>query len=150
MERVTFADRLPVMDQFKYLIDMDTTLGAPATGLRTSTLVQVSRGFFDTFGTSVVAGRDFAPLDFEGGRVVIVNESFARYVLEGRNPVGQRIRVLAGEDSQVADSAWYEIVGMVKDFGWQLKLPQEQWAIYRPRRPGQGVGQLGAHCNDKR
>jgi hypothetical protein len=35
--------------------------GAPATGLRTSTLVQVSPGFFEAFGTSVVAGRDFVP-----------------------------------------------------------------------------------------
>ena len=46
VERVAFADRLPVEDQFKYQIEVDTSTGAPATGLRMSTLVQVSRGFF--------------------------------------------------------------------------------------------------------
>ncbi|HEU0078067.1 MAG TPA: ABC transporter permease, partial [Longimicrobiaceae bacterium] len=139
VEHVAFADRLPVMDQFKYEIEVDTTTGAPATGLRTSTLVQASRGFFAAFGTSVVAGRDFEPLDFETGRVLIVNESFARHVLGGRNPVGQRIRVLGGEDDSVAGEEWYEVVGMVGDFGWQLPRPEEQSAMSRPRLPAPGA-----------
>jgi MacB-like periplasmic core domain len=132
---VAFADRLPVEDQFKYQIEIDTTTGAPATGLRTSTHVQVSRGFFAAFGTSVIAGRDFVPLDFETGRVLIVNESFARHVLGGRNPIGQRIRIVSGEVDSLAGDTWYEVVGMVKDFGWQLPLPHEQAAMYRPRPP---------------
>ena len=135
VEHVAFADRLPVEDQFKYQIEVDTTTGAPATGLRTSTHVQVSRGFFAAFGTSVVAGRDFVPLDFETGRVLIVNESFARHVLGGRNPIGQRIRIVSGEVDSLAGDTWYEVVGMVKDFGWQLPLPHEQSAMYRPRPP---------------
>lgn len=65
VEQVAFADRFPVMDQFKYQIEVDTMTGAPVTGLRTSTLVQISHGFFAAFGTSVIAGRDFGPLDFE-------------------------------------------------------------------------------------
>ncbi|CAA9301169.1 MAG: Acidobacterial duplicated orphan permease (function unknown) [uncultured Gemmatimonadetes bacterium] len=138
VESVTFADRLPVMDQFKYGFEVDTAAGAPATGLRTSTMVNVSRGFFATFGASVATGRDFVPLDYETGRVVIVNESFARHVFGGRNPIGQRIRILAGEHS-AESKEWYEIVGMVRDFGWQLPLPQEQSAVYRPRLPGPGA-----------
>ena len=139
VEHVAFADRLPVMDQFKYQIEVDAMTGTPATGLRRSTLVHVSRGFFATFGTSLVAGRDFGPLDFETGRVMIVNESFTRHVLGDRNPVGQRIRIVSGEDNSVAGEDWYEIVGMVKDFGWQLPLPQEQSAMYRPRLPMPGA-----------
>jgi putative ABC transport system permease protein len=139
IERVAFADRLPVMDQYKYQIEVDTLTGGPATGVRRSTLVQVSGGFFATFGTSVVAGREFAPLDFETGRVLIVNQAFARHVLGGRNPIGQRIRVVGGEDNSVAGKDWYEIVGMVKDFGWQLPEPQEQSAMYRPRLAVPGV-----------
>jgi hypothetical protein len=83
----------------------------------------------------VVAGRDFEPLDFETGQVMIVNESFARYVLGGRNAIGQRIRIVSGEDSRATGDAWYEVVGMVKDFGWQLPVPREQSAMYRPRQP---------------
>jgi hypothetical protein len=99
----------------------------------------VSRGFFAAFGTSVVSGRDFAPLDFQTGRVLIVNQSFARHVLGDRNPIGQRVRVLDGEDESVVGEQWYEVVGMVKDFGWQLPLPHEQSAMYRPRLPTPGV-----------
>jgi putative ABC transport system permease protein len=139
VERVAFADRLPVMDQFKYEIDVDTSTGAPATGLRTSTLVQVSPGFFAAFGTSVVAGREFAPIDFETENVLIVNQSFTHHVFGDRNPIGQRVRILSGEDDSVAGEQWYEVVGMVKDFGWQLPLPHEQSAMYRPRLPKPGA-----------
>ncbi len=139
VQHVAFADRLPVMDQFKYQIQVDTMTGAPATGLRTSTLVHVSRGFFGAFGTSVLAGRDFVPLDFEIGRVLIVNQSFARYVLGERNPIGQRIRIVRGEDMSAAGEEWHEVVGMVRDFGWQLPEPHEQSAMYRPTLPTPGA-----------
>ncbi len=138
VEQIAFADRLPVMDQFKYGIEVDTLALAATAGIRTSTLVHVSSGFFDTFGTSVVAGRDFAPVDFESGRVMIVNESFARHVFGGRNVIGQYIRITGGEVSSVAGEEWYEIVGMVRDFGWQLPLPHEQSAMYLPSLPGTG------------
>jgi predicted permease len=157
VERVAFADRLPIDDQFKYQIEVDTTTGAPAFGLRTSTLVHVSRGFLAAFGTSVVAGRDFVPLDFEtrGGRVLIVNQSFARVVLGGRDPVGQRIRIASGPAELVVDiesvvgKEWYEVVGMVKDFGWQPSEPQDQAAMYRPSLPLVGrAGQLAVRVRD--
>ncbi len=148
VEQVAFADRLPVTDQLQYQIELDS-MTAPATGIRTSTLVHVSRGFFAAFGTSVVAGRGFEPLDFETGRVLIVNESFTRHVFGGRNPIGQRIRILSGPAEEVLDiesvigKEWYEIVGMVKDFGWQPPLPHEQSAMYRPSLPLVGrAGQL--------
>jgi putative ABC transport system permease protein len=140
VRQVTFADRLPVMDQFKYQIEVDTLAGAPPTTLRTSTLVQVSDGFFDAFGSAVVAGRDFAPADFEAGNAMIVNESFARHVFGGRNVIGQRVRIVSGEVDSLAGEEWYEIIGMVEDFGWQLPLPHEQSAMYRPRRPTAAAG----------
>ncbi len=149
VERIAFADRLPVEDQFKYQIEVDTTTGIPSTGIRRSTLVHVSPGFFATFGTSVVAGRNFAPLDFETGRVLMVNESFARHVFGGRNAIGQRIRIVTGEVESVGGEEWYEIIGMVKDFGWQLPEPQEQSAMYRPALPLVGrAGQLAVRVRD--
>jgi putative ABC transport system permease protein len=135
VEHVTFADRLPVMDQFKYEFEVDSRSDADADALHTSTLVQVSRGYFDTFGTSVITGRDFSPIEYENGRVLIVNESFVRYAFKDRNVIGQRIRITAGEIDALAGDDWYEIVGVVKDFGWQLPRPWEQAAMYRPRLP---------------
>jgi predicted lysophospholipase L1 biosynthesis ABC-type transport system permease subunit len=80
---------------------------------------------------------------------MIVNEAFARYVLGGRNPIGQRIRILGGEVESVASKDWYEIVGMVKNFGWQLPEPREQSAMYRPSLPLVGrAGQLAVRVRD--
>jgi hypothetical protein len=70
---------------------------------------------------------------------MIVNQSFTRHVFGDRNPIGQRIRIVAGEDERVAGDTWYDIVGIVKDFGWQLPLPHEQSAMYRPRLPAPGL-----------
>lgn len=149
VQHVSFADRLPVEDQLKYRIEVDTAFGAPSSGLRRSTLVHVSGDFFDTFGTSVVAGRDFAPLDFENGRVMIVNESFVRHVLGQLNAVGQRVRIVSGEIDAVAGETWYEVIGVVRDFGWQLPRPEEQSAMYLPSRPVLGrAGQLAMRVSD--
>jgi putative ABC transport system permease protein len=149
VQHVAFADRMPVEDQFKYSIEVDTSTGVPSTGLRTSTLVHVSRGFFEAFGSQVVAGRGFEPLDFESGNVMIVNQSFARHVLGERNPIGQRIRIITGEVESVGGDTWYEIVGMVRDFGWQLPRPEEQSAMYRPSLPLVGrAGQMAVRAQD--
>jgi predicted permease len=135
---VAFADRLPVEDQFKYRIEIDTSIGKPATTNRRSTLVHIAGDFFKAFGTEVVTGRDLQPLDYETGRVMLVNQSFAQHVLGGVNPVGWRIRIAGGEVSTVAGDEWYEIVGMVRDFGWQLPRPEEQSAMYLPSHPVTG------------
>jgi putative ABC transport system permease protein len=149
VQAVAFADRLPVEDQFKYQIEVDTLMGAVPADVRRSTLVHVSAGFFEAFGTSVIAGRDFAPLDFETGSVMLVNDSFARHVLGGRNAVGQRVRIVSGEVSSVGGEAWYEVVGVVRDFGWQLPLPQEQSAMYLPSLPLAGrAGKLAVRVAD--
>jgi putative ABC transport system permease protein len=142
VEQVAFGDRLPVMDTSKYGIEVDTGTGAPTTGLRWSTFAHVSPGFFTAFGSAVVAGRNFSPVDLERGNVLIVNQSFTRLVLGDRNPVGQRIRVThSEEDGAAADDGWYEVVGMVRDVGWQMPEPSEQAAMYSPAllQPGTNV-----------
>jgi hypothetical protein len=129
------------MDTSKYGIEVDTATGAPATGLRVGTLAHVSSGFFAAFGSAVVAGRNFSPVDIERGNVLIVNQSFTRMVFGDHNPVGQRIRIAHGEIGAVADDGWYEIVGVVRDVGWQMPEPMEQAAMYHPAllQPGTGV-----------
>ena len=97
VEQVAFGDRLPVMDTSKYSVEVDTATGAPTTGLRWSTFAHVSPGFFAAFGSAVVAGRNFSPVDLERGNVLIVNQSFTRLVFGDHNPVGQRIRIAHSE-----------------------------------------------------
>ena len=134
VQAVTFADQLPVHDQAKYSIEVDKTSGAPTDALRQSTGVNVGPGFFAAFGTAVVAGRGFAPGDYERGGVLVVNQSFARLVFGGRSPIGHRIRVLEGNATELPSKDWYEIVGIVRDFGWTLDVPRERAAMYYPRQ----------------
>lgn len=144
VQHVAFADRLPVEDQLKYGFGVDTSAGAPGDGLRVSTMTYVSRGYFGAFGTSIIAGRDFAPIEYErlGGRVLIVNQAFARNVFGRRNAIGQRVRLLSYNADEtlfgVDENQWLEIVGVVRDFGWQSSRPEEQSAMYRPTLPGDG------------
>jgi hypothetical protein len=80
---------------------------------------------------------------------MMVNQSFVRYVFGGRNAIGQRIRIVSGEVDSHAGKQWYEIVGVVKDFGWQLQLPHEQSAMYLPTLPIVGrAGQLAVRVRD--
>jgi putative ABC transport system permease protein len=138
VERVAFANPLPVDDQVGFLIAVDDPTVDPPAEQPSSTLVQVSQGFFAAFGTSVVAGREFTPLDFEKRDVVIVNESFATNMFGQRSAVGRRVRIVAGDDGPVAGEPLYEIVGVVNDFGWQPPEPQYRSAMYRPSLPTDG------------
>ena len=67
-------------------------------------------GWFETMGTPLRSGRDFAAADRVGsGPVAIVNEAFVRQYLSGQSPLGQRVRL--GFDEKMH----YEIVGVVGD-----------------------------------
>jgi predicted permease len=70
----------------------------------------VSAGFFETLGVPIVAGREFTTRDTaNSSRVAVLNETFARFLFEGDNPLGRRIRT-GSNDSEL------EVVGVVKDF----------------------------------
>jgi len=79
----------------------------------------VSDRYFETLGTSVVAGRDFSSHDTSTSlRVAIVSKSFAQKYFGAANPLGQHFRVRNGRGSQFAWSIAggpVEIVGIVKD-----------------------------------
>jgi predicted permease len=67
--------------------------------------------FFRTFRTSIVMGREFNERDTaNAARVAIVNETFARYYFQNRNPVGRWVAFQGPERD-----THYEIVGVVKD-----------------------------------
>jgi len=67
-------------------------------------------GYFDTIGTSLRGGRLFtAQDDAKAGRVILVNETFARKYLPGLQPIGQRLE-LGGDEKEIQ-----EIIGVVAD-----------------------------------
>ena len=73
----------------------------------------VSPDYFRTMRVPVLRGRPFSDADrIDAPPVVIVNESLARTMFPGADPVGQRISFDREPDST---SAWYTVVGVVGD-----------------------------------
>ena len=68
----------------------------------------VAPKYFETFGTPLVAGRDFQFQDQGNPRVAIVNQAMARYYFADRDPLGKHVTF-------DGDERPYEIVGVVGD-----------------------------------
>jgi putative ABC transport system permease protein len=77
----------------------------------------VGPSYFETLRTPLLAGRDFNAHDTPNApQVAIVNETFARKLFNGANPIGQRFqRELTPTDPEEV----FEIVGLVKDTKYQ-------------------------------
>ena len=66
-------------------------------------------GYFDAIGTALRQGRMFGSQDdMKAGRVILVNETFAKRFLPGQQPIGQRLQL--GERKEI-----HEIIGVVAD-----------------------------------
>jgi predicted permease len=75
----------------------------------------VTPGYFDTFQTPVLGGREFHTSDTASGQpVAIVNESFARTHFAGADPLGRQFRRIRPE-KQAVDEPWLTVVGVVPD-----------------------------------
>jgi predicted permease len=68
----------------------------------------VAPNYFETFGTSLLAGRQFSPHDQAGPRVAIINETMAHVYFGSLSPIGKHLAF-------DLDSKPYEIVGVVGD-----------------------------------
>jgi putative ABC transport system permease protein len=90
----------------------------------------VSRDWFKTYGTRLIAGRDFTSADKPGaGTVAIVNEAFARRFTGGENPLGRTVR----EPSRPsAPNPEREIVGYVADAAYRSLRDPVPPTMYLP------------------
>jgi hypothetical protein len=140
---VTFAERLPRMHHLPHWIEVDSGGAAPQDprfpgGYRTSSSA-VDADYFDVLAAPVRAGRAFHAGDLApGSRVVIVNESFVRLVLGGRNPIGRRLRYKWRNDKSgplsgdAGPAPWHEIVGVVPDLGMSAATDPKVAGFYHP------------------
>jgi predicted permease len=137
----TLADKLPLMWNGHYLIEVEE--GGAASGGAFGQAYQISTAavdpdFFAAFDAPPIAGRLLAPGDYSGiPRVVVVNETFVRTVLGGRQAVGRRIRyTLVTNDGQRPPLAvrqpWLEIVGLVRDLGMAVPPAPKTAGAYLP------------------
>ena len=105
---VTFVDRLPRTPHPGHDIELsdDSTVTAqsarvasadPRLPLREATVAGIDPSYFDVLETPILAGRAFNAADLApGASVAIVDQGFVDQVLQGRNPIGQRVRFVAG------------------------------------------------------
>jgi putative ABC transport system permease protein len=92
----------------------------------------VSPGFFRTFGTAVIRGRDFnSGDDGNAAPVAIVNQAFVDRFFPGREPLGQRLAERTGRDSL---AAWKTVVGVVPNLHMEGFDTDDRrpWGYYVP------------------
>jgi putative ABC transport system permease protein len=110
----------------------DTPLGDPST-LMHSFFALVTPGYFGTLGIPIRKGRDFEWTDgADSPPVIIVSESLARRSWPGQDPLGQRVGLVAGNDSL----AWHRVVGVVGDARPRAASPGSEM-IYAPHPQSQ-------------
>ena len=92
----------------------------------------VSPGWFRTYGTRLLAGRDFTASDSATAPpVAIVNQAFARRHLGGANPIGRTIVATNPNDRHAM-----EIVGLVEDAAFTSVRDAIEPTMYLPLAQG--------------
>jgi predicted permease len=71
--------------------------------------------YFGTMGIPIVAGRGFERADNASqGKVAVVNETLAKRIWKGQNPIGRRVRPPGGSFG-AAEDVWHTVIGVAKD-----------------------------------
>jgi putative ABC transport system permease protein len=98
-----------------------------------SQLQIISSSYLTTARVPLKAGRDFTPQDTrERTFVAIVNETLARTMWPGENPIGKRFACCEAGPKGRMDPVWHEVVGVVADIRAQGLDRRAQPAFYIP------------------
>jgi putative ABC transport system permease protein len=111
-----------------------------------SQLQIVSPSYLSTAKVPLVAGRDFTPDDTRDQRLVtIVNETLARIMWPGQNPIGKRFSCCEPGPKGRMDPVWHEVVGVVSDIhAWGLdREVQPQFYIPLAQMPSSAWDWIG-------
>ena len=99
----------------------------PRAELPISTFIPVSANYFDVMGIRLLNGRGFTSADTaDSSHVTIINETLARRIWPGEDPVGKRIKQGFPEDK----NPWREVIGVVanvKLFGAEFGVPRQAY-----------------------
>jgi predicted permease len=89
----------------------------------------VSPGWFRTYGTKLLAGRDFDERDTAAGAgVVVANEAFARKYFGGDNPIGRTLV----EANDAEPRRTLTVVGLVENAAFASVRDAIEPTLYRP------------------
>ncbi|MES2521436.1 MAG: FtsX-like permease family protein [Gemmatimonadota bacterium] len=140
---VTYVDRLPGDHHNGRLAEV---VSQPEIAPLWVATAAIDRSYFDVLKSPLLAGRAFTSADLlPDARVAIVDEGFVDRVMNGRNPIGHRVRLTSGEldDPTAAQQPWHEIVGVVNNLGMSNAVETKRLGgVYLPATPG-NQGALG-------
>lgn len=96
---------------------------------------EISANYFETMQIPLLRGRAFTELDGESAPgVAIVNETTARMLFQGEDPIGRTVQVrLAPPDSPLEQDKPREIVGVVRDTRMRARF-EPMPVVYIPYR----------------
>jgi putative ABC transport system permease protein len=142
IKSVTAASGFPLSGGAQMRVEIEGRPVVDRQRAPTILAMSIADEYFQTLGLSLRRGRVFAPTDGQqGSEAAIVNERFAAQMFEGRDPIGQRVRLLPDD----RERPWLTIVGVapnVKQGNPQEAEPDP--VIYEPFRqnPTRSVGLL--------
>ena len=99
----------------------------------------IAADYFEALGIPILRGRAFTRVEaLEERPVAIVDETFVKLILGGRDPIGLRIRHRPADEAQAGP--WLQIVGIVPDFALKAGKTTEDAYVFQPVSPGGRFG----------
>jgi len=138
VEAATLSDGLPAAGNGSIPVQIEGKAYPQASDYPLAREGIVTAGYFDTFQTKVLSGREFTPLDTATSQpVAVVNQSFARTHFPNVDPVGHQMKRIRPNSKE----PWLTIVGVVPDLimegignnnaspvGYYIPIPQSDVA----------------------
>ena len=114
VQGVAFAMSLPILGSnwnSRFIVANKPV--PPPAELPSAAFTPVSANYFETMGIRLLRGRSFSEAEMtDTPPVTVINESLARRLWPGEDPVGKRLK--QGNDAE-SQAAWREVVGVVSD-----------------------------------
>ncbi len=107
----------------------------PRPDLPSSAYIPVSANYFETMGIRLTKGRLFTKSDgADSPLVVVINETLARRIWPGEDPIGKRVK----QGWPESETPWREVVGVVNDVklnGLERETPLETYVPLTQESP---------------
>jgi predicted permease len=112
VEAATLSDGLPAAGNGSIPVQIEGKAYAQDSDYPLAREGIVTPGYFETFQTKILKGREFTTADSAVGQpVAIINESFARAHYPGIDPIGHQMKRIRPNSKE----PWLTIVGVVPD-----------------------------------
>jgi predicted permease len=135
VEGAALATLLPLTERSDWSFDVEGKPMGPTDPPRPAVEYRaVSADYHKVLRIPLLRGRLLADADsWDAPHAVVINETMAKVIWPGEDPIGQRIRL----HTSVKDAPWATVVGIVGDVReWGLELPARPTAYYAAPQRG--------------